>query len=132
MIEAQKGRKERKETEQWMPVRKFCWGHWILGWHGCGYCPKQPHKFWGLEDGAIGPDSSVKEATYRTKLSLSSKTGLYPRSTGYVSSGCIRVWRQTAQASFWLPHYVMCASVFSSIEWELKVFLHHRDIVRIK
>lgn len=65
-------------------------------------------------------------------LSLSSKRELYPRGTGYVSSGCIRVWRQTAQASFWLPHYVMCASVFSSIEWELKVFLHHRVIVRIK
>ena len=105
-------------------------GFWVGT--GVAVAPSSPTSFgvWNMEPLALTPVSKKLPTCSRAQFVQQER--IIPRGTGYVSSGCIRVWKQTAQASFWLPHYVMCASVFSSIEWELKVFLHHRVIVRIK
>lgn len=122
VTEAQKERKERKETEQETPVRKFCWGHWLLCQHRCGCHPSSPTSFgaWRLEPLARDPGSRELPTCSRTLLVQPEMT--IPQGHG----PCLQMWnkpsgcmggRQTAWAPFWLPQCVMCASVFSSIEW---------------
>ena len=58
VTEAQKERKETKGTEQWMLVRTFYWGHWILGLLAF----EQPYTFGGREAGAMTQGSGVRGA----------------------------------------------------------------------
>ena len=92
-------------------------GFWVGT--GVAVAPSSPTSFGVWEMEPLAPTPVSKKLPTCSRAHFVQQERIIPQGRRLCFQWlCGRVWRQTAQASFWLPHYVICASVFSSIEWE--------------